>query len=42
VKIIAVSVLAHRVLVRTEALKDYADAAAVIREILTTVQVQKL
>jgi MoxR-like ATPase len=42
VKIIAVSVLAHRLLLRTEALKDYPDAAAVVREILTTVQVQKL
>jgi MoxR-like ATPase len=31
---LAVSVLAHRLLVRREALKDYPDGAAVIREIL--------
>jgi hypothetical protein len=29
-----VSVLAHRLLVRREALKDYPDGAAVIREIV--------
>ena len=34
VKTIAVSVLAHRLLVRKEALKDYPDGAAVIREIV--------
>jgi len=35
IKTIAVPVLAHRLLVRKEALKDYPDGAAVIREILT-------
>jgi MoxR-like ATPase len=34
VKTIAVSVLAHRLLVRKEALKDFPDGAAVIRDIL--------
>jgi MoxR-like ATPase len=34
IKTIAVPVLAHRLLVRKEALKDYPDGAAVIREIL--------
>ncbi len=34
VKTLAVAVLAHRLLVRKEALKDYPDGAAVIREIV--------
>jgi MoxR-like ATPase len=38
VKTVAVPVLAHRLLVRKESLKDYPDGAAVIREILAKVQ----
>ena len=38
IKTIAVPVLAHRLLVRKETLKDFPDGAAVIREILVTVR----
>ncbi len=39
VKTIAVPVLAHRLLVRNEALKDYPDGAAVIREIVAATKI---
>ena len=39
IRAVAVPVLAHRLLVKREALKDYADGAAVIREILAQAKI---
>jgi MoxR-like ATPase len=39
IKTIAVSVLAHRLLVKREAQKDFPDGAAVIKDILATLKV---